>query len=71
MQERIQTEEKDYSRDITTRALINTNRRALAEHKRKKEDALRLDKLERNVQDIMAMMLDIRQAVRELGASKQ
>jgi len=57
--------------DITTRALINTNRRALAEHKRKKEDALRLDKLERNVQDIMAMMLDIRQAVRELGASKQ
>lgn len=71
MQERVQTEEKDYSRDITTRALINTNRRALAEHKRKKEDALRLDKLERNVQDIMAMMLDIRQAVRELGASKQ
>ncbi len=71
MRERIQTEEKDYSRDITTRALINTNRRALAEHKRKKEDALRLDKLERNVQDIMAMMLDIRQAVRELGASKQ
>jgi hypothetical protein len=71
MQEHIQTEEKDYSRDITTRALINTNRRALAEHKRKKEDTLRLDKLERNVQDIMAMMLDIRQAVLELGASKQ
>jgi hypothetical protein len=71
MQEYIQTEEKDYARDITTRALINTNRRALSEHKRKKEDALRLDKLERNVQDIMAMMLDIRQAVRELGASKQ
>jgi len=71
MQEFIQTEEKDYSRDVTTRALINTNRRALAEHKKKKEDALRLDKLERNVQDIMSMMLDIRQAVRELGASKQ
>lgn len=71
MQEYVQTEEKDYARDITTRALINTNRRALAEHKRKKEDALRLDKLERSVQDIMAMMLDIRQAVRELGASKQ
>lgn len=71
MQEHVQTEEKDYARDLTTRALINTNRRALMEHKRKKNDAARLDNLERNVQDIITMMLDIRQAVRELGASKQ
>ena len=71
MQERIQTEEKDYSRDITTRALINTNRRALLEHKRKKEESMRLENLERNVQDLMAIMAEISRAVRELGASKQ
>ena len=70
MQERVQTEEKDYSRDITTRALINTNRRALAEYKKRKEDSVRLDTLERNVQDIMTMMIDLRQAIRELGAGK-
>jgi hypothetical protein len=71
MQEHIQTEEKDYSRDTTTRALINTNRRALLEHKRRKEESTRLDNLERNVQDLMSMMMDISRAVKELGASKQ
>jgi hypothetical protein len=29
----IQTENKDFSRDITTKALLNTNTGALAEHK--------------------------------------
>ncbi len=29
----IQTENKDFSRDISTKALLNTNRTALAEHK--------------------------------------
>ena len=71
MQEYVQTEEKDYSRDITSRALINTNTRALLEHKRRKQDTERLNKLERNVQEIMTMMLDMSQALRELGASKQ
>lgn len=70
MMEYVQTEEKDYARDISTRALINTNRRALAEYKKRKEDSVRLDTLERNVQDIMSMMIDIRQAIRELGAGK-
>ena len=71
MKELIQTEEKDYARDVTTRALINTNRRALLEHKRKKEESMRLENLERNVQDLMAIMAEISRAVRELGASKQ
>lgn len=70
MMEYVQTEEKDYARDISTRALINTNRRALAEYKKRKEDSVRLDTLERNVQDIMSMMIDLRQAIRELGAGK-
>lgn len=70
MMEYVQTEEKDYARDISTRALINTNRRALAEYKKRKEDSVRLDTLERNVQDIMTMMIDLRQAIRELGAGK-
>lgn len=68
--ERVQTEEKDYARDIATRALINTNRIALEEHKKKKKDSVRLDTLERDVKDIMSMMIDIHRAIQELGARK-
>lgn len=68
--ERIQTEEKDYARDLSTQALINTNRIALEEHKKKRKDSVRLDTLERDVKDIMSMMVDMHQAIRELGARK-
>lgn len=68
--EHVQTKEKDYARDLSTRALINTNRSALEEHRKKKKDSVRLDTLERDVKDIMSMMIDIHQAIRELGARK-
>ncbi len=68
--EHVQTKEKDYARDLSTRALINTNRSALEEHRKKKKDSARLDALERDVKDIMSMMIDIHQAIRELGARK-
>jgi len=66
----IQTEEKDYVRDLTTRALINTNTKALHEHRMKKEQAARIDKLESDMKCIMTTMLEICQAVKELGTGK-
>lgn len=66
----IQTEEKDFARNISTRALINTNRNALLEHKARKEQTARLDKLENDVQCIMETMLEIKRALLELGANK-
>ena len=33
----VQTEEKDYARDLSSKALINTNVRALEEYKMRKE----------------------------------
>jgi hypothetical protein len=70
MHQLIRTEEKDFARDPTSRALINTNRAALAEHKQKKEQLARIEKVERDVQCIMEMMIEFRQALRDLGASK-
>lgn len=66
----VQTEEKDYARDITTRALINTNVRALNEHRMKKEQAARIDKLERDMQCVMSILSEIRGALKELGTGK-
>jgi hypothetical protein len=66
IEQAIQTEEKDFARDITTRALINTNRGALLEHKAKKEQAARLDKIENDVQEIKMAL----RALLELGANK-
>lgn len=64
----LQTDEKDFARDITSRALINTNRSALAEHRQKKEQLARLEKVEHDVKFIMETMIEIRQALRDLGA---
>ena len=55
----IQTEEKDFARDVTTRALINTNARALHAHKLKKEETLRIQKLEENMNSLMQTMEQI------------
>lgn len=35
----VQTEEKDYARDLSSKALINTNVRALEEYKMRKEQS--------------------------------
>jgi hypothetical protein len=60
----IQTEDKDFSRDTTNRALINTNVRALQEHIAKREQAKRIDKLESDVSSIMSILLEIQQTLR-------
>lgn len=66
----IQTDEKDFSRDITTRALINTNVRALQDHIAKKEQARRIDKLESDVSSIMSILFEIQHTIKNLGTGK-
>jgi t-SNARE complex subunit (syntaxin) len=70
MHQLIRTEEKDFARDITSRALINTNRAALAEHRQRKEQLARLEKVEKDIAMIIATMTEIRQELKDLGASK-
>jgi len=60
----IQTEDKDFSRDTSNRALINTNVRALQEHIAKREQSKRIDKLESDVNSIMSILLEIQQTLR-------
>lgn len=66
----IQTDEKDFSRDITTRALINTNVRALQDHITKKEQARRIEKLESDVSSIMSILFEIQHSIKNLGTGK-
>lgn len=49
----IQTENKDFSRDISTKALINTNRNALVEHKFRQEQIIKYEDLRRDVDSIL------------------
>ena len=66
----VQTEEKDFARDTTTRALINTNVRALHEHRMKKEQAARIDKLEKDMACVLSILTELRGAIKELGTGK-
>jgi hypothetical protein len=70
MHQLIRTEEKDFARDTASRALINTNRAALAEHRQRKEQLARLEKVEKDIAMIIATMTEIRQELKDLGASK-
>lgn len=66
----IKTEEPDYYRDTATMALINTNIKALREHRMKKEQAERLEKLENDMQCVMSMLQEVCQALKGLGTGK-
>jgi hypothetical protein len=66
----IPTEEKDFQRDTSTRALINTNVKALREHRIKKEQAARIEKLEAQMQCVLSVLQEIRTAIRDLGTGK-
>lgn len=66
----VQTEEKDLARDISSRALINTNVRALHEHRMKREQAIRIQKLEDDMAYVMTVLHEIRSALRDLGTGK-
>lgn len=66
----IQTEEKDFYRDTSTRALINTNIKALREHKMKKEQMARIEKLEDEMQCVLSLLQEIRTGIKDLGTGK-
>lgn len=66
----IPTEEKDFHRDISTGALINTNVKALREHRIKKEQAARIEKLETQIRGILSVLQEIQAAIRDLGTGK-
>lgn len=66
----IPTEEKDFHRDISTGALINTNVKALREHRIKKEQTARIEKLETQVQCVLSVLQEIQAAIRDLGTGK-
>ena len=48
----IKTEDNDYARDTSSKALINTNRKALDEYRTRKNNAKRIDELEKKMEDV-------------------
>lgn len=66
----IPTEEKDFQRDTSTGALINTNVKALREHRIKKEQAARIEKLETQMRCVLSVLQEIQAAIRDLGTGK-
>ena len=66
----IQTEEKDFFRDPTNGALINTNMRALYEYKMRKEERKRLQMLEDDMSLIKGILLELQSCIRELKTGK-
>lgn len=66
----IQTEEKDYSRDPSSRALINTNIRALQEYRLKREQANKIEKIENDLNSLRNMMVELKEMLIELGTGK-
>jgi hypothetical protein len=57
----IQTENKDFSRDISTKALINTNRGALVEHRFRQEQMKKYEELKHDVDTIKSDLILIKQ----------
>lgn len=64
----IQTENKDFSRDITTKALVNTNRVALVEHRFRQEQARKTEEIRRDLDELKKDFLVIKQFIEEIKA---
>lgn len=62
----IQTENKDFSRDTSTKALINTNRIALVEHRFRQEQIKKYEDLRRDVDVIKSDLMLIKQYFAEI-----
>lgn len=56
----IQTENKDFSRDISTKALLNTNIGALAEHKYRITQATRIEALYDEIANLKTDLAEIK-----------
>lgn len=64
----IQTENKDFSRDIATKALVNTNRAALVEHRFRMEQARKIEEIRKDVDGLMKDFLVFKQFIEEIKA---
>lgn len=66
----IQTEEKDYMRDPSCGALINTNIKALQEYRLKKQQVSKIENIQNELSDLKDMMLELKRMVLELKTGK-
>lgn len=62
----VQTVDKDFVRDITSGALINTNAEGLQERKMRKQQMHRLDRLESNLEKIISVLSDVAHRLEKL-----
>jgi hypothetical protein len=62
----IQTENKDFARDINTKALVNTNHQALAEHKYRMNQAKQMERIKEDIDFLMQQFIMIKKALEDM-----
>lgn len=62
----VQTVDKDFVRDISSGALINTNVEGLQERRLRKQQMHRLDRLESNLEKAIALLSDVAHRLEKL-----
>ncbi len=62
----VNTDDKDYLRDLSSKALINTNRKALEDYRARKNNDKRLDNLEKEVIDLKSSLDNITTLLNQL-----
>ena len=63
----IQTENRDFARDVTNKALVNTNHQALVEHKFRMNQARQMERLREDVDFLMQQFVTIKKALEGMG----
>jgi|688.fasta_scaffold1879213_2 hypothetical protein len=66
----IKTEETDYSRDLTSRALINTNVKALNDYRLKRNQSKKIETIEEDLSNLRNMMIEIKEMLQVLKIGK-
>lgn len=62
----VKTTDENFARDISSKALINTNRNALDDYKLKRKQTQRLDQLESEVKEMKHTLVNIESLLTEL-----
>ena len=62
----VKTADENFARDLSSKALINTNRNALDDYKLKRKQTQRLDNLESEVNEIKHTLVNIESLLTEL-----
>jgi hypothetical protein len=62
----LQSDHKDYVRDINSNALLNTNTKALAEYRARKKAVNRLDTLEKDLNNVKQDINEIKSLLHKL-----